>query len=40
MCVFLPSTGVVAGDQVADKLDPDGLPPVGSLVTEGDPLYR
>ena len=22
------------------KLDSDGLPPVGALLTEGDPLYR
>ena len=36
----LSTIGIVDGDNVIDKLDPDGLPPVGALMSEGDPLYR
>ena len=33
--------GTLPKEKVAyEKLDSDGLPPVGALLTEGDPLYR
>lgn len=33
--------GVLPSNKIAyEKLDDDGLPPVGGLIEEGDPLYR
>ena len=32
--------GIIAGDQKTEgKLDPDGFPPIGTLLQEGDPYY-
>jgi len=33
-------TGIISGDPKTDgKLDPDGFPPIGTLLQEGDPYY-
>ena len=33
--------GILATDKKANsQLDPDGLPPVGALLEEGDPVFR
>ena len=33
--------GVLAADKKAvSQLDPDGLPPIGALLEEGDPIFR
>ena len=32
--------GIIVGDQKTEgKLDPDGFPPIGTLLQEGDPYY-
>jgi len=32
--------GTLPGDiKTEDKLDPDGFPPIGTLLQEGDPYY-
>ena len=35
--VFLRVPGC---ESPTEGLDPDGLPPVGKLLTDGDPMYR
>ena len=33
-------TGIIPGDQKTEgKLDPDGFPPIGTLLQEGNPYY-
>ena len=32
--------GYAQGDKIADKLDADGFPSIGTYLTEGDPFYR
>ena len=37
MCI----PGTLSGDRKTEnKLDPDGFPPIGTLLQEGDPYYR
>lgn len=37
---FVCYSGILPDDKaVAGKLDPDGFPPVGAYLQEGDPFY-
>ena len=38
--LFVIVEGYAQGDKIADKLDTDGFPSIGTYLTEGDPFYR
>ena len=38
--VYVIVEGYAQGDKIADKLDVDGFPSIGTYLTEGDPFYR